>query len=57
MTCNIGEAREVRESLLAENQFHQYPDLEKAYKLSRPLPRIYQTSKVKGVTFTKLAHR
>lgn len=40
----------------AEILFHRYPDLEKAYKLSRSLARIYQTSKIKGVAFTKLAH-
>lgn len=39
----------------AEILFHRYPDLEKAYKLSRSLARIYQTSKIKGVAFTKLA--
>jgi hypothetical protein len=56
MTGNIGEAREVRGSLRAEILFHRYSDLEKAYKLSRTLPRIYHTSKIKGITFTKLAH-
>lgn len=40
----------------AELLFHRYPDLEKAYLLSRSLARIYQTSKIKGVAFTKLAH-
>lgn len=40
----------------AELLFHRYPDLEKAYQLSRSLARIYQTSKIKGVAFTKLAH-
>ncbi|WP_343853067.1 ISAon1 family transposase [Algoriphagus jejuensis] len=40
----------------AELLFHRYPDLEKAYRLSRSLARIYQTSKMKGVAFTKLAH-
>ncbi|WP_092730214.1 ISAon1 family transposase [Algoriphagus alkaliphilus] len=44
------------QALRAEILFHRYPDLEKAYKLSRSLARIYQTSKIKGVAFTKLAH-
>lgn len=39
----------------AEILFRRYPDLEKAYRLSRSLARIYQTSKIKGVAFTKLA--
>lgn len=39
----------------AEILFHHYPDLEKAYKLSRSLSRIYHTSKIKGVAFAKLA--
>ena len=39
----------------AEILFERYPALEKAYKLSRELSRIYQTTKVKGVGFTKLA--
>lgn len=33
--------------------FDRYPDLQKAYKLSRSLARIYQTSKIKRVAFTK----
>jgi transposase len=36
--------------------FNRYPDLKKAYKLSRSLAKIYQTSKIKGIAFTKLAH-
>lgn len=40
----------------AEILFHRYPNLEKAYKLSRSLTRIYQTSETKGVAFTKLVH-
>jgi len=40
----------------AEILFNRYPDLQKAYKLSRSLARIYQTSKIKGIAFTKLAH-
>lgn len=39
----------------AEILFYRYPALEKAYKLSRELAHIYQTSKLKGVAFTKLA--
>ncbi|MEQ9576282.1 MAG: transposase [Marinoscillum sp.] len=39
----------------AEILFNKYPALEKAYKLSRELAHIYQTSKLKGVAFTKLA--
>lgn len=35
--------------------FKRYPSLEKAYKLSRELAHIYQSSKLKGVAFTKLA--
>ncbi|WP_421876563.1 transposase [Marinoscillum sp.] len=33
----------------AEILFNKYPTLEKAYKLSRELAHIYQTSKLKGV--------
>lgn len=39
----------------AEILFKRYPSLEKAYKLSRELAHIYQTSKIKGVAFTRLA--
>jgi len=39
----------------AEILFKRYPALETAYKLSRELARIYQSSKLKGVAFTKLA--
>lgn len=39
----------------AEILFNRYPTLEKAYKLSRELAHIYQTSKLKGVAFTRLA--
>lgn len=39
----------------AEILFSRYPQLEKAYKLSRELAYIYQSSKVKGVAFTRLA--
>lgn len=39
----------------AEILFERYPSLEKAYKLSRELAHIYQTSKIKGVAFTRLA--
>jgi len=39
----------------AEILFQRYPALEQAYKLSRELGYIYQTSKVKGVAFTRLA--
>lgn len=39
----------------AEILFKRYPLLEKAYKLSRELARIYQSTKVKGVAFTRLA--
>src|SRR5690606_35461648 len=39
----------------AEILFRRYPDLERAYRLSRSLAGIYQTSKIKGVAFTKLA--
>lgn len=39
----------------AEILFNKYPTLEKAYKLSRELAHIYQTSKLKGVAFTRLA--
>src|SRR5690606_24485939 len=39
----------------SEILFRRYPDLEKAYRLSRSLARIYQTSKKKGVAFIKLA--
>ncbi|PIB33926.1 transposase [Reichenbachiella sp. 5M10] len=39
----------------AEILFKHYPSLEKAYKLSRELAYIYQSSKVKGVAFTRLA--
>ena len=39
----------------AEILFHRYPDLEKAYQLSRCMCRIYQTSKIEGVALTKLA--
>lgn len=46
----------VSQAHRAEILFHRYPDLEKAYKISRELAYIYQTSKVKGVAFTKLAH-
>lgn len=46
----------VSQAHRAEILFRRYPELEKAYKLSRSLARIYQTSKLKGVAFTKLAH-
>jgi transposase len=39
----------------AEILFNRYPALEKAYKLSRELARIYQHTKTKGIAFTKLA--
>lgn len=39
----------------AEILFERYPHIEKAYKLSMELGRIYHTSKVKGVAFAKLA--
>ncbi|MCV9388714.1 transposase [Reichenbachiella sp. ABR2-5] len=39
----------------AEILFKRYPSLEKAYKLSRELAYIYQSSKLKGVAFTRLA--
>jgi len=39
----------------AEILFERYPALERAYKLSRKLAQIYQTTKNKGVAFTKLA--
>lgn len=45
----------VSQAHRAEILFRRYPDLEKAYRLSRSLARIYQTSKIKGVAFTKLA--
>ena len=45
----------VSQAHRAEILFHHYPDLKKAYKLSRSLARIYQTSKLKGVALTKLA--
>ena len=45
----------VSQSHRAEILFAHYPDLEKAYRLSRSLARIYRTSKIKGVAFTKLA--
>ena len=45
----------VSQAHRAELLFHRYPALEQAYKLSRELAYIYQTSKVKGVAFTKLA--
>lgn len=35
--------------------FKYYPDIEKAYKLSQELGRIYRFSKSKGIAFTKLA--
>jgi transposase len=35
--------------------FEHYPDIEKAYHLSMKLGKIYHTSKVKGVAFTRLA--
>ena len=35
--------------------FERYPDIKKAYHLSMELGRIYHTSKVKGVAFTRLA--
>lgn len=40
----------------AEILFNRYPDVQKAYKLLRSLARINQTSKIKGIAFTKLAH-
>ena len=39
----------------AEILFRLYPDIEHAYKLTRALSNIYQTTKNKGVAFTKLA--
>lgn len=39
----------------AEILFGRYPALEKAYKLSRELGRVYQHTKNKGIAFTKLA--
>jgi len=39
----------------AEILFRHYPDLEKAYKLSRELSSIYETTKHKGIAFTRLA--
>ena len=39
----------------AELLFNRYPDLEKAYKLSRALSEVYQNTREKGVAFTKLA--
>ena len=39
----------------AEILFLRYPALKKAYKLSRELAHIYQSSKIKGVAFTRLA--
>lgn len=39
----------------AEILFKYYPDLEEAYNLSMSLGNIYQSVKIKGVGFTKLA--
>ena len=39
----------------AELLFSRYPALEKAYTLSMQLGQIYQTTKTKGVAFTRLA--
>jgi hypothetical protein len=44
------------QALRSEILFHRYSHLEKEYKLTRSIARIYQTSKIKGVAFTKLAH-
>lgn len=40
----------------AELLFNRYPDLERAYELSRQLAQIYQHCKHKNIAFTKLAH-
>lgn len=40
----------------AEVLFKYYPQLEAAYKLTMGLKYIYQTTKDKGVAFTRLAH-
>jgi len=39
----------------AELLFNRYPDIEQAYNLSMELGRIYHTTKVKGIAFTRLA--
>ena len=39
----------------AELLFNRYPDLERAYRLSRSLSVIYQNTKDRGVALTKLA--
>ncbi|GGZ28890.1 hypothetical protein GCM10007049_22440 [Echinicola pacifica] len=45
----------VSQAHRSEILFRRYPDIGKAYKLSRSLARIYQVSKIKGVALTKLA--
>lgn len=40
----------------AEILFTNYPDIEKAYRLSNRLFLIYQNTKIKGEAYTKLAH-
>lgn len=40
----------------AEILFRLYPDIENAYKLTDELRRIYSSTKIKGVAYTKLAH-
>ena len=36
--------------------FELYPDIENAYNLTDELRRIYSSTKIKGVAYTKLAH-
>ncbi len=45
-----------KQKVRAKILFEQYPDLEKAYKLTHSLRLIYSKTKNKGIAYTKLAH-
>lgn len=46
------ESQQERASIL----FHEFPDIKKAYLLNQELRIIYNTSQIKSVAMTKLAH-
>ena len=46
----------IKQALRAQVLFKEYPDIEKAYKLSQELREFFNTKTGKGIALTKLAH-
>ena len=51
---NVAPRMSIDETSLSDEEL--YPDIENAYNLTDELRRIYSSTKIKGVAYTKLAH-